>query len=71
MKQATPTRDAVIYLGNDFITMRNKSLAVDEGVPAVMDTPPLLISDTPPLSAHDQDNTSLAREDDNDGTADA
>jgi hypothetical protein len=54
MKQTTPRPDTVIYLGNDFVTLQNKTSVADDGLPALVDRPPPAISDTTPSPAHDR-----------------
>ena len=73
MKQAPPTRDAVIHLGNDFMTMQNIKPVVDDGLPDLVDTPPPIISDTLPSPTRDQPNIRNEPDSDelNDATVDA
>ncbi len=73
MKQATPARDAVIHLGNDFMMLQNIKPVVDDGAPDLVDTPPPIISDTPPSPTRDQSNIRYEPDSDelNDATVDA
>ena len=81
MKHLTTARDAVIYLGNDFNAMQEKSRRSGDtakkdfpdanGFPNLVDTAPSLIADTPPAPANHQERHSPTRDDFNGGAADA
>jgi hypothetical protein len=71
MKRAIPTRDDVIYLGNDMVSRENGSLITDIDVPDLVDTPPPPIADVPPAPLHDRKDEKPPRDSFNDGSADA